>query len=443
MKPGARLQTVIEILEAIEKASIPMDLTCGDYFRHRRYIGAKDRSYIATTVYGVMRCYSRVNWWLEKLDKLPTPRNRLLVYSVFFGNGEEPEHFDGSRHAPASLTEDESELVNNLKAQNTNFHSKDMPPHIRYECPEIYEERLKNKFADRFAEELSALNAEATLDLRVNTVLAPRDKVKAMLEADGINTIETPYSPWGLRCRDKVFLSRSKAWGKGWIEIQDEGAQLISLLCDCRPGEQVLDYCAGAGGKTLALANMMGGKGRIIAMDMHAARLEKSRQRLKRAGVSDCVELRPLQDTKNRRWLKRQKAKFDCVLLDVPCSGTGTWRRNPDLRRRQYGPGLEELLTIQKEILDDTAPLVKPGGRIVYATCSLLEEENEEQIRQFLNMHPDFTVIPPYGLFPPGNACPVETGEEYMTLTPYRHGTDGFFAACLQKQNRMPDKERS
>jgi 16S rRNA (cytosine967-C5)-methyltransferase len=191
---------------------------------------------------------------------------------------------------------------------------------------------------------------------------------------------------------------------------------------------QVIDFCAGAGGKTLALADAMRTKGRIVAMDTDARRLEKARPRFKRARVSDIVEVRPLSDERSRKWLKRQKGTFDLVLADVPCTGTGTWRRNPDMRWRVYGPPLDELLTAQAEILERVARTVKPGGRLVYATCSLLPEENERQVEAFLARHPEFEAVPP-------DVPGLELGAgPYLRLTPLRHNTDGFFAAVLERK---------
>ena len=283
----------------------------------------------------------------------------------------------------------------------------------------------------------------ATLDLRVNTFLADRKKVKDFLEADGVPTDETPYSQWGLRCRKKAYLARTKAFNKGWIEIQDEGSQLIAQLSGAQPGMQVLDYCAGAGGKTLALAAAMKRKGRIVAMDLDERRLDKGRDRYKKAQVADIIEVRPLSEKRHAKWLKRQEGTFDIVLTDVPCTGTGTWRRNPDMRWRTYGPSLEELVEIQAEIMDKIVHAVKPGGVFVYATCSLLREENEMQVEAFMERHGDFELVP---------VCiPRESGDlshnaedarlrgkgiegDYMRLTPRQHNTDGFFTAVMRKK---------
>ena len=201
---------------------------------------------------------------------------------------------------------------------------------------------------------------------------------------------------------------------------------MIAYLCAARPGMQVMDYCAGAGGKTLALAAAMQKKGRIVAMDNDPKRLDKGKQRYKKSGLADIIEVRCLADEKQRKWVKRQKGKFDIVLTDVPCTGTGTWRRNPDMRWATYGPGLEELVAIQTEILDKACGLVKSGGRLIYATCSLLPDENENQIEAFLARNPEFEIQPldeSQGL-----------GSPYMRLTPHRHQTDGFFAAVLLRK---------
>ena len=210
------------------------------------------------------------------------------------------------------------------------------------------------------------------------------------------------------------------------MAIQDEGSQMIANVCGAQPGMQVLDYCAGAGGKTLALGAAMERKGRIVAMDLDERRLKKSRDRFKKAQIADIIEVRPLSDNRHVKWLKRQKEKMDIVLCDVPCTGTGTWRRNPDMRWRVFGPSLEELVEIQAEILDKVAHAVKPGGKLVYATCSLLPDENEAQVEAFLARNDEFEIAPLDEA--------LKLGSPYMRLTPHRHQTDGFFAAVMVKK---------
>jgi 16S rRNA (cytosine967-C5)-methyltransferase len=425
MTPAARIEAVIEILSQSHLSRVPLDSVVGDYMRVRRYVGAKDRSNVAERVYEVMRANARLGWWLDFLTLEDTPRTRMLLWCAL-GEGADAKRlkdlFDGSKHGPAELSALELEIINKIAGKELNNPA--MPRAVLAECPEGYAAGLQALWGDAFEAEMAAMLKPATLDLRTNIFLATREKAKAFLEADGVTTVETPYSPWGLRCEKKAFLSKTKAFHKGWIEIQDEGSQLIAYACDAQPGMQVLDYCAGAGGKTLALAAAMNRKGRIVAMDNDDRRLAKGRERYKKAQLADIIEVRPLSDDKNRKWLRRQSGKFDVVLCDVPCSGSGTWRRNPDMRWRTYGPTLEELTALQAEILDKVAPAVKPGGKLVYATCSLFPEENEKQVEAFLSRHEGFEIAP----------VDARLGNPFMRLTPLKHNTDGFFAAVLRKK---------
>ncbi|MCC7304700.1 MAG: RsmB/NOP family class I SAM-dependent RNA methyltransferase [Alphaproteobacteria bacterium] len=441
MKPSARIQACIDILEAVHRSRIPMDGTVGDYMRGRRYIGSKDRAAIVEKVYSIVRHFARLGWHLARTGASDTPRNFVIAYLALYEDMWEQriaDLFDGDKFAPEKLTEDERTLIKNLLSEKDAIP----PETVRVECPPEHEQKLRAYFGKDFAAEMEAMIPPAVLDLRVNTFLIEREKAKASLKKDGVETTDTPYSPWGLRADKKVFLSKTKAFMKGFVDIQDEGSQLIAYVCGAKPGLQVLDYCAGGGGKTLALASAMLRKGRIVAMDTDERRLDKGRERFKKAQVSDIIEVRPLSDEKHRKWLRRQKETFDIVLLDVPCTGTGTWRRNPDLRWRTYGPGLEELVKVQAEILEKTAPFVKKGGKLVYATCSLLPDENEDQVAAFLAKHPEFEAQ---------NICvPCESRDhsdpdkdsrfrgkriegKFLRLTPHRHQTDGFFAAVLKK----------
>jgi len=428
MTPAARIKATIDILGHLAKSPVPMDATIGDYMRSRRYIGGRDRADIAERVYNIVRAWARLGWWLEKTGCRDTPRNRVIFWLALAelkgGDLDIATLFSGGKYGPEPLTPAESEQAAALKGRS--LEDPAMPEAVRVECPPEYEERLRACFGADFMEEMAAMIGGATLDLRVNTSKASRDDVQAALRKDRVHTDPTPYAVSGLRARNKAFLSKTKAFIKGWIDIQDEGSQLIAQICDAHPGMQVLDYCAGGGGKTLALADAMRNKGRIVAMDIDKRRLEKARPRFKRAGVSDIIEVRPLDDERNRKWLKRQKGTFDLVLADVPCTGSGTWRRNPDMRWRQFGPPLAELLAVQAEILERVARIVKPGGRLVYATCSLLPEENEHQVEAFLQRHPEFAPVVP-------DAPGVAPGQPYLRLTPRQHNTDGFFAAVLQK----------
>jgi 16S rRNA (cytosine967-C5)-methyltransferase len=470
MTPAARLQATLDILERIESARIPMDGTVGDYMRHRKYIGAKDRAAIVERVYKIVRAYARLCWWLTRTRQTqvgqtqvgqtqvaqtqtgqmqadqttPTPRLLLLAWMIL-GEGKKETAmtalFTGEHYAPASLSEEERGLMRLWEGHD--LEHPDMPDAVRVECPPDWEQALRARFGDGFVREMTAMMAPAPLDLRVNLRKLDRAAAQASLGKDRVETIPTRFSPWGLRAKGKAFLSHTKAFVKGMIEIQDEGSQLIALLCSAKGGQQVLDYCAGAGGKTLALAASMGNKGRIVACDIEESRLKKARPRFKRANVADIVEVRPLSDEKNRKWLRRQKGTFDVVLVDAPCSGTGTWRRNPDLRWRHFGPPLESLLTTQAEILDRVGKTVKEGGRLVYATCSLLAEENERQVEAFLTRDPSFAVLPLDQAWPADQGSHPPCEGPYMRLTPDAHDTDGFFAAVLIRQSAViTDKDQ-
>lgn len=427
MKPSARIQACIDILSAERIGRVPLDALVGDYMRNRRYIGAKDRAEIAERIYAMTRAQGRIGWWLAHHQAPDTPRARVLAW-LSLGEHCSPTRIadlcDGTKFAPEPLNEQETRFIAAVSGKVLDDGC--VPEAVRLECPPIYEASLRGYFGDAFAAEMAALLKPATLDLRVNVFALARENAQNSLAKDGVETAPTPYSPWGLRCEAKAFLSKTKAMNKGWIEIQDEGSQLIAHVCGAAPGMQVLDYCAGGGGKTLALAAAMQRKGRIVAMDTDEKRLEKGRLRYKKAGIADIIEVRPLSDERHRKWLKRQKGTFDIVLLDVPCTGTGTWRRNPDARWRAYGPDLAALLPVQAEIMDKTASVVKEGGRLVYATCSLLPEENEAQVEAFLARHPEFELLP---LEPA-----LGLGAPFLRLTPHRHGTDGFFAAVMKRK---------
>ena len=432
MSPAARYQGTIELWSAIQKANIPMDNICGDYFRTRRYIGSKDRAEIAERIYTMMRALARLSWWCDQTGLDKTPRSMVLLCAVLI-DGHSIENlnalFNGEKYHPDILKNNEESA---LKKCGTLDHS-DMPDHVRLECPEHATPRLKRVFGDDFEIEMAAMMRPAHLDIRVNTIKIDRDGAKDMLAKDGIDTAPCPYSPVGLRLTSKAYLAHSKAFKKGLIEIQDEGSQLLALICNARGGQQVLDYCAGGGGKTLALAASMAGKGRIVAMDIDEKRLAKAKPRLTKADVHN-VELRPIMDDKHRKWFKRQNQSFDIVLTDVPCTSSGTWRRNPDLRWNSYGPTANDIHAMQADILQRVHDKVKIGGHLVYATCSLYREENEDQVEAFLKAHPNFTLIPaPKAWTAAGLNSPCPVTSDYFRLSSARHQTDGFFAAVMER----------
>lgn len=436
MTPAARLQATIDLWEQIRSAHIPMDTICGDYFRGRRYIGSKDRSEIAERVYTMMRHYARLGWWCTHLGLPDDARTRALlcVLLVEECSQDDLENLcNGRQYHPTVLTKEERTAFAQM-AEFCMVDHADMPETVRVECPDWAIDRLQALYGDDFSNQMRAMIPAATLDVRVNTVKAKAEDVRMSLTAQGVEARPCTYSPVGLRLQSKAFLSKTKAFTKGLIEIQDEGSQLLGLICGARPGMQVMDYCAGGGGKTLALAASMEGKGRIVAMDIHGSRLAKAKPRLTRADVHN-VELRPMDDDKHRKWFRRQKQNFDIVLVDAPCSSSGTWRRNPDLRWSTYGPAHADIEGVQTEILEKVKNTVKPGGKLVYATCSLFTEENEKQVENFLKHNSDFTLVPaPDAWADAGLTTPCPVAGDYLRLSPFNHRTDGFFAAVLRRR---------
>jgi 16S rRNA (cytosine967-C5)-methyltransferase len=431
MTPAARLQAAIELLSEIEKSAKPADSSAARYFRDRRYIGAKDRRAVAEVVWRVLRRRARIDWWLEKLDhpERGTARSRVLADMSFEGIVAEPDLFRG-QHSAYAPEEPERRVMDMLLELKSQFH-RDMPPHVRGEYPEWLTPRLSALFGERLVDEMGAMRDEAPLDLRVNVLKGTREDAIRALAKEDIKATPTPHSPLGLRLARRVPLVQVQAWRDGLVEVQDEGSQLVALVTDARPGMAVVDYCAGAGGKTLCLAAAMQNKGRLVACDVAEWRVDRAGDRLRRAGVHNVTKR--VIDGEADKWIKRSAGSFDRVLVDAPCTGTGTWRRNPDAKWQLGESDLLELVVRQKDILASAARLTKPGGRLVYATCSLLTEENEGQIETFLASHPDYRVVPVPEIWEQviGTACPVPG--PYLRLSPLTHATDGFFGAVLEK----------
>ncbi|MBK1661252.1 RsmB/NOP family class I SAM-dependent RNA methyltransferase [Paracraurococcus ruber] len=441
MTPAARLAAAIDLLAALEaQPRRPADAIANDFFRTRRYIGGGDRRAIADRAWGVVRQRLRLDWWLAQVQCRPTPR-MLVAAELLLAEGLEAagvaKAFPGGQYAPEPLSVPEEKLLRALaKAREQaagvqGLVHPAMPEGVRLNLPDWVIPGFRARFGDRLAEEAAAMEQPAPLDLRANLLKTSREAAAAALAAEGLETEPTRWSPWGLRLPSRRPVTATAAFTEGLIEVQDEGSQLIALLTDARPGLRVADLCAGAGGKTLALAASMRNKGRLTACDVSAPRLEGAVRRLRRAGVDNAE--RHLFEPGDR-WAKRRAGQFDRVLVDAPCTGTGTWRRNPDARLRTGSRDLDELCVKQREILDMAAELVRPGGRLVYATCSLLPEEDEDQVSAFLGRHPGFVPLPlaeawdAAGL--PGD--PPAEGP-YLLTSPGRHGTDGFFAAVLQR----------
>ncbi|MGC2200152.1 MAG: RsmB/NOP family class I SAM-dependent RNA methyltransferase [Stellaceae bacterium] len=433
MTPGARVAAAIDILTAIDTGDRPADDVAAEYFRRRRYIGAKDRADIANHVYGVLRHRAALDWWIAKHRVQVAARSRVFA-KLALVEGWRPDEIaaccDGDRFRPAPLGREEERLVRGLEGR-TLLHPE-MSRATANDLPGWLAPYLERVFDKGLEREVAALNAPAPTDLRVNLLKTDRGKAHRALAAEGIKSDPTPWSPLGLRLRERVPLGNLTVFREGLVEVQDESSQVAALLADARPGMRVVDFCAGAGGKTLALAAGMANRGKLVACEVSAWRLERSGRRLRRAGVSN-VERRALKDERDK-WVKHHAGSFDRVFVDVPCLGTGTWRRNPDAKWRMRPEDLSELIERQQAILRSAARLVRPGGRLIYATCSLLREEDETQAEAFLAAEADFALWPAGRAWEEtiGGASPG--GEQYLRLTPARHGTDGFFVAIFERR---------
>ncbi len=425
MTSAGRLQAAIELLGSIEIDRRPADAVANEFFRARRFIGAGDRREISDNVWSVIRARYRLDWWLDRVGAAATPR--LLVFALSILSGSSTNRVaatcGSSRFGPPALEDDERRALAQLDRHTLNHPT--MSDNVRLEIPDFVEPLFRAHFGDRLDDECVALMQQAPTDLRVNLLKTTRAAALSALKEEGFDVKPTELSPWGVRLFGRQNVSRSRLFRDGWFEIQDEGSQLVALLARAKPGMRVIDYCAGAGGKTLALAMTMNNHGRITACDVSEHRLSGAIKRLRRANVHN-VERHLL--VTGDKWVKRQEKKCDVVLVDAPCTGTGTWRRNPDARLRLTTVDLAELVAKQASILDSAQRLVRPGGALVYATCSLLTEEGEEQISAFLERYPEFQLM---GV---GEMQIGYLNGDALRLTPARNNTDGFFCCRMERK---------
>jgi 16S rRNA (cytosine967-C5)-methyltransferase len=431
MTPGARLAAAIEVISAIDAQRVPAAKALKEWGTAHRFAGSGDRAAISGLVFDVLRRRASSAWIMDD----DTPRARVFGM-MKLERGLTADALaalcDGSRFAPDTLTPAERHA---LTVRTLNG----APAAVAGDYPEWMDEHLAEVFGDDRVAEAAAMARRAPLDLRVNTLKAKREKAAASLAHLGAKP--TKWSPWGLRIAlgadaRNPGVHAEEDFLKGGVEVQDEGSQLAALFSAAKPGEQVIDLCAGAGGKTLALAAMMQGKGRLIATDGDKRQLAPIHERLSRAGVHNAEVRAPKGDADP---LADIRASADLVLIDAPCTGTGTWRRNPDAKWRIRPGALEVRLKAQTEVLDRAAPLVKPGGRIVYITCSVLPAENNAQIRGFLARQPGFSVVPPAQVVGPlwdkaeDFLAATLQSPEGLLMTPRRTGTDGFFVSVLTR----------
>jgi len=409
------LKSAAELLQRILVEKLPADRQMESYFRAHRNMGVRDRGFVAETVYGCLR----ERRLLEHVAGHTYPSDLVVVYLLMHGYSAralEETGFQGDARAMA-------ERVRTLDRSTLPFAAQT-------NLPDWLAERLHAQFDDAEVLALAlALNQPAPVDLRVNTVKAKREEVQARLAQEGFPCEPTPYSPSGLRRENRAPLFHTQCFQDGLFEVQDEGSQLLSLMLEPKRHEMIVDFCAGAGGKTLHLGALAANTGTVYAFDVSARRLEKLKPRLKRAGL-DNVRMVAIGHERDAR-VQRLKGKIDRVLVDAPCSGTGTLRRNPDIKWRAID--LATLTDAQQRILAAAAELLKPGGRLVYATCSLLREENDDIAEKFLATHPEFSVVPAGEILARRHIA-LETTDAALRLYPHRHRTDAFYAMALERK---------
>jgi 16S rRNA (cytosine967-C5)-methyltransferase len=414
--PPAIIGHTEEVLREVLRFTGPADNILSRYFREHTRLGGRERGVIAEAVYGLLR--------------------NKLVYTSFAESGSGPSM---RRLTLLGLADAVGiDTLGGLSVEETDWLNRVMhidremlPTALRANLPQWLYEKLSARFGEEETLQLAqTLNMPAPLDLRVNSMKASREQVIADLAAAPIVCEPTPYAPLALRVLKKPALQNLPLFKSGAIEVQDEGSQLLAQLLGARRGEMVVDFCAGAGGKTLALGAIMRNTGRLYAFDVAEKRLAKLKPRLARSGLSNVhpVVIAHENDAK----IKRLAGKIDRVLVDAPCSGLGTLRRNPDVKWRLRPESIIELNGKQLSILNGAARLVKPGGRLVYATCSILDEENEAIVSQFLAINSTFQLVPVKQVLEE-QKIPLQM-EDYLKLLPHKHQTDGFFAAVLERK---------
>ncbi|MFT3855968.1 MAG: RsmB/NOP family class I SAM-dependent RNA methyltransferase [Aquabacterium sp.] len=420
MHPNALLDLSTQLVREVLKLDAPADSIVSYFFRNHKALGQRERHALAETAYAVLR--QRLLWaHLAQSGHGPMERRLTLLA------------WQGQPHVIKNgATADEQAWLERAQAIDRSA----LPEKLRHNMPDWLSNSLKEQLgADEFWALVDCMSAGAPLDLRVNLVKAKREAVLEALVAAGVPARETPYSPVGIRIDGKPALQKMPLYTDGHVEVQDEGSQLLALLTGAKRGEMVVDFCAGAGGKTLALGAMMRNTGRLYAFDISGHRLDNLKPRLARSGLSNVYATQIAHENDER--IKRLRGKIDRVLVDAPCSGLGTLRRNPDLKWRQSPKAVEELQAKQKAILHSASRLLKPGGRLVYATCSLMPAENEVVAAAFAAEHPDFEQVDTREKLEQAGVTQAEalvTPAGHLRLWPHRHATDGFYAVAWEKK---------
>ncbi|MGB0572577.1 MAG: RsmB/NOP family class I SAM-dependent RNA methyltransferase [Alphaproteobacteria bacterium] len=427
MTPAARTAATIEILTEIARGDAPADAVLADWFRGHRFAGSGDRRAIREGVYTDFRTGALRRWLVQSAAGDPeNPRLRVIADLGLNVLSEVGAHFGGSGYGPPPLSDDETTLV----AAIGDLDAASAPPHVAVNCPEALYPLFLDQWSDGAADELAALNRTASVDLRVNTLRATREVARARLAADGYDAEPTPYSPTGLRSATRGNFQQLGAYREGMVEPQDESSQLVTAMVGAAQGLRIVDYCAGAGGKALALAAGAGNAAEIVACDVSQSRLAHTAPRAERLGVEGLRSLAVPVDAAPAEL----KGWADRVLIDAPCSGTGTWRRSPDMRWRTSPGTIDDYARTQDSLLETATTMLREGGQIIYAVCSVLEREGRARVDEFLARHPDFRRLPIADILAP--SLVAELGcETDLVLTPSRHDTDGMYAAVLARRS--------
>ncbi len=436
MQFGSQCKAVEEVLNFfLDDINKPADFVLRGYLKERSYIGSHDRQMLTSLFYGVLRNYFRLRFILKQDNIPPLPRWLILSYLI---DTEDASPLDleqklkiPSKYGWEPLSERHMEILKTISKNFRKFKDRQqLPPEIKYGLPpRIIELFQKNIPIENLESLLEVLQEEAPTDIRVNPLKQDRETMLEILRSKNWEATPTSISPYGIRLKKRYPIISTEWFKKGLIEIQDEGAQILSFLSAPKSPKKVLDYCAGAGGKSILIGALMKNKGQLALTDVHKNRLKEASKRCKRAGLSNHV-IKHLETDKT--WVKRQKGTFDIVLVDTPCSGTGTWRRHVDAKLKFTQELLDEVVEKQTEILQKASAMVKPGGQLIYATCSILKKENEEQIELFLERNPSFILVPAK------NNLEIDVPDTYLSssylkILPSSNGSDGFFAAILEK----------
>ena len=469
MKPSARLSACLDILQEMSGSRCPLDHFIMGYFKQRRYAGSKDRAAILDTVYAILRNQAKLDWWLfEKAHlsdfltlsadqagyKTVLSRMRSLCFLVVRQGVPVPEIqalFCGDQFGPEPLNEIETSLLAALGQIRTlldlspykvaDLTDPSQPEDVQGEYPAWLESSLQRSLGSSRLENMQLMQRESPVDLRVNILKANIDQVRQLFVDQAVVPVDMSFAPHGIRLSRKIALQAMPAFKQGWFEIQSESSQILTEIIQANPGEKIVDFCAGAGGKTLALAAQMQNKGRLYVLDIYSTRLANAQKRIKRAGI-DTAQVKLLSSERDV-WVKRHRGQFDSVLIDAPCSGSGTWGRNPDAKWRFMPENLVNLVETQRRILNSACRLVKPGGRLFYATCSLLSEENEDQLSWFMGQNQGFSPLNlrdqaasqlKTALIDENSDWPSDQDlSHWVRLSPLKTGTDGFFMSGFQR----------